>query len=297
MEWLESKTIDVDGVQTRYFDLGSGEPIVLWHGDEFGGAASASTWRLNLEGLATTHRVIAPDRLGQGLTDSPSTESGYTAEAVVDHMRAFHRAMGLRDVVVGGQSRGAYFAARLALEEPGLARAMVMVDTASLAPDQPDAAQRMARLLEGAPADPVDYARFRWTRLSYSAAHIDERYVAEVRQFAEHRERTIALAEMRGFIQRTFTPSFARQKEETLRWLDEGRLTMPVLMIWAQEDPLAPVELGHELFGIVAKSAPYARMYVFNRSGHFPYREHPREFNRLVSTFADESRNGNNIVE
>jgi len=69
---------EVGGIRTRYFDMGSGEPIVLWHGDEFGGLASASTWNRNFTGLSQSFRVVAADRLGQGFTDNPRQEADYT---------------------------------------------------------------------------------------------------------------------------------------------------------------------------------------------------------------------------
>src|SRR5687768_6284336 len=115
---VATRYVMAEGTNTRCYEAGSGPSMVLWHGDEFGGASSASTWLRNLPGLAEHFHVFAPDRLGQGYTDYPGSDAGYTAEAVVAHMYALTRALGLDSIHLVGQSRGAYFATRLALEHP-----------------------------------------------------------------------------------------------------------------------------------------------------------------------------------
>ena len=68
----QAKFIDVKGIRTRYYELGSGEPMLLIHGATFSGQGSANTWTLNLAGLSQNFHVFAPDRLGNGMTDNPS---------------------------------------------------------------------------------------------------------------------------------------------------------------------------------------------------------------------------------
>ena len=68
MDISQAKFIDVDGIDTRYFDKGAGETIVLFHGGNFGshhGADCAVDWNLNFDGLAAECRVIAIDKIGQ----------------------------------------------------------------------------------------------------------------------------------------------------------------------------------------------------------------------------------------
>ncbi|MFB6199029.1 MAG: alpha/beta fold hydrolase, partial [Halobacteriaceae archaeon] len=69
--------ISVDGINTRYYDVGSGEPLVLVHGGNWSGHASANRWTRSFEHLANEFRVIAFDRIGCGLTDNPSDTDDY----------------------------------------------------------------------------------------------------------------------------------------------------------------------------------------------------------------------------
>ena len=57
----EGRWLDVDGIRTRYFEAGSGEPIVFIYGGNFGtgdSASSAYAWNLNLRPLSEHVRAI-----------------------------------------------------------------------------------------------------------------------------------------------------------------------------------------------------------------------------------------------
>jgi pimeloyl-ACP methyl ester carboxylesterase len=45
---VATRYVGVEDTNTRYYEAGTGPAMVLWHGDEFGGASSASTWLRNL---------------------------------------------------------------------------------------------------------------------------------------------------------------------------------------------------------------------------------------------------------
>lgn len=61
------RKITVDGLETSYLEAGSGEPVVLLHGGEFGGEAEIC-WEATLPALAHRFHVLAPDLLGFGAT-------------------------------------------------------------------------------------------------------------------------------------------------------------------------------------------------------------------------------------
>lgn len=59
--------MSVDGLETSYLEAGSGPPLVLLHGGEFGGEAEIC-WEATIPVLARHFRVLAPDLLGFGRT-------------------------------------------------------------------------------------------------------------------------------------------------------------------------------------------------------------------------------------
>jgi pimeloyl-ACP methyl ester carboxylesterase len=82
-----------------------------------------------------------------------------------------------------------------------------------------------------------------------------------------------------------FLPELAREKRETLQWINEGRLQRPVQVIWGFDDRTAVIDRGIELYNMFAKHERRALFHVINQSGHFPFREHPERFNALLGRF------------
>lgn len=281
----EERYVDVAGIRTRILTAGSGPPMLLWHGDQFGGVSSASTWRRNFAGLARHHQVVAVDRLGQGFTDLPTEADGCTVEAVLAHMHAVVDLLALGPAAVVGQSRGAYFATRLVLDRPELATALVLADTATLAPAAGPGVNRIAGLLDDAPSEPRAYAEFRWRALSNTTDHITGDYLDEAAQIAAAVADQPLGGDLTEVVRDVFLPSLAAQKAETLVKLGDGGSPVPTLLTWGRDDPLAPLELGIDLFGLVSEETAATELHVFNRCGHFPYREYPDAFNDVVLGF------------
>jgi pimeloyl-ACP methyl ester carboxylesterase len=56
--------------------------------------------------------------------------------------------------------------------------------------------------------------------------------------------------------------------------------------VWGSDDPQAVLDNGLDLYDLFGTcNAKTTRMYVLNRAGHFHFREHPNEFNRVVTDF------------
>ena len=62
-------------------------------------------------------------------------------------------------------------------------------------------------------------------------------------------------------------------------------LRLPTLLVWGKNDPSAVLPGGLALFDMVAASANRAQMHIFNKAGHYSYREHPADFARVVTGF------------
>jgi 2-hydroxy-6-oxonona-2,4-dienedioate hydrolase len=282
------KYIDVDGIRTRYFEKGTGPVVVLFHGGHFGShdaADCAEDWSLNFDGLAQWFHVYAIDKIGQGFTDNPKRDEDYTMAAVVQHAYVFLKTLDLRNVHPVGHSRGAYLVARLTLEHPELFDSCILVDTNTLAPG----ISKNETVMANPPQPRLSRESQRWVlqKYSYGYEHITEEWLDVMMRVAALPKYQAAVKKMEEARLRTtrFLPHLARQKDETLGLIRDRGFGMPTLLAWAYNDPTATIDQGHALFELIARSTPDSRMYIFNRAGHFSYREHSTEFNGMLRAF------------
>lgn len=136
---LESYPFENGFVQTphgrmHYAEAGSGPPILCIHGNP--------TWsflyRKFLAGLSGSHRVVALDLIGFGLSEKPPHPESYTAEGHVADVVALIDALDLRDLTLVVQDWGGPIGIGAAAQRPERVRAIVAMNTWAFAPD-PDA--------------------------------------------------------------------------------------------------------------------------------------------------------------
>ena len=230
-----------------YLDVGAGPPVLLVHGFP----QTASMWA-DLSGLlAGRFRVIAPDLLGAGDSDKPrdapldlAAQSGYVAELL--------DLLGLERVAAVGEGFGGGIAQRLALD--GRADALVLLNPVV----HGHWPSELARTLLGEQREPD---------VAAAIGSIVDAGMGHRGRLPDDR--------LRGYI-RPFEDAAGRAA--FLRWghaLDgtgledsaEGfaRLEIPVLILWGEDDPYAPVEAAEELNEWISTSS----LGLLPGCGHF----------------------------
>lgn len=99
-------------------------PIVFLHGL----GSSAATWAECMTQLRGTHRVVAIDLLGHGASPVPDDPAEYTRDAALADIDEVLASLGEPAVLVG-HSLGGYLALAHAATRPGVARAVVVLNT------------------------------------------------------------------------------------------------------------------------------------------------------------------------
>ena len=287
----DPKFVDVDGIQTRYFEAGKGDPLVFIHGGHFGSYYNAYPWNLNFDDLSSHFHVYSLDKLGQGHTDNPKNDADYTMTKTIEHVYKFVRAIKAERVILMGHSRGALPAARIAADHPDLVKAVVLVDTNTLAADHPSTPTNFyAKLDENPPAAPnEEFVRREPEANSYSKNHITPDFVAEMLTIARLPKMQEARKKIDLLAAKQFLPDARKKKYETLDMIRDGRLKAPTLIFWGLNDPSAPVVLGYQLFQHVASTVPRSQFHVFNHAGHYVFRERAREMDRIIMSFVQAS--------
>jgi pimeloyl-ACP methyl ester carboxylesterase len=115
--------LEVDGVRLHYVERGSGEPLVLLHGNGSMIQDFESSGLMDL--AAKNYRVVAIDRPGFGHSSRPRNVV-WTPDAQAELINRALRRLGVSSAIVLGHSWGASVAVALAFKFPDLVRGLVL---------------------------------------------------------------------------------------------------------------------------------------------------------------------------
>lgn len=284
MDIGEPRYISVDGINTRYFESGTGTPLILVHGGHHGFVSSAQDWELNA-GLADDFRLISVDKLGMGHTDNPPSSDSLVMSSTVQHLTRFIDTVDARGAWLVGHSRGGYAVTRVALERPDMVSGVAIVASGTLfSKPNPiyDQWQRESQQF----SDPGDRLRYEMRMNSFRDAHITKSII-ESRLAIQRLEKTQRVQDIMasGGYDR-FKEELAPQQEEAVSWIREGRLSLPTLVLWGFNDPSARMErAGLPALDAIMNNVPDSEMHIFNQAGHYVYREHAEAFNEVLTGF------------
>ena len=263
---VTGREIEVDGVRLAYDDEGSGPPLLCLHSIAHGARDFAPL----RERLRTRARVIALDWPGHGRSGEDHAPT--SAERYADVLAGFVAALGLRDLVVLGNSIGGAAALRFAARQPDRVRALVLVDSAGL-----DAVDATARLVTRAMAAffAAGARGARWYPRAFALYY--GLVLTAPPSFAQRARIVDAAVEMAPRLAEAWR-SFGEPSAD-VRALAAG-LSCPVLVAWAKRDRV--VQLRRSLPAI--RHVANLRLETF-AGGHSPFLECPDAFAATLEAF------------
>lgn len=89
---FEPKTMQINGSNMSYIDVGEGDPVVFLHGNP----TSSYLWRNIIPYLSDRARCIAPDLIGMGKSDKP--DIGYTFLEHYDYLKQLLNQLKLKNI-------------------------------------------------------------------------------------------------------------------------------------------------------------------------------------------------------
>jgi pimeloyl-ACP methyl ester carboxylesterase len=282
--------IDVGSIRVHHMQGGHGSPVLFIHGL---GSSSYMEWRYTLEPTAARHRIFAPDLPGYGRTEKPRAR--YTIPYFARFVERYMEDRGLRSAVLVGASLGGRIALEVALEQPKLARKLVLVNSLGLGRPQ----ARMAQMAYGLVTIPrVGEAVMRFTRgaLGWASPRMIRRVAARYAGSSADLEKSMDDSYLEDLRELYSTDDFHNAYLSTVRSLIHPRalfgghhdvttrlneIKVPLQLIWGADDPLFPVAQATRAHALVAHS----RLAVIEGAGHSPQAERPEEFNRVLLNF------------
>lgn len=269
----QHRILSVDGLRTHYLEAGTGDPVVLLHGGEFGARAEIA-WEKTISPLAKHYRVLAPDMLGFG--DSAKVVDFVDGRGLrIRHIARFCELVGIDSAHFVGNSMGAInLLVDLTSETPLLpVRSLVAIcgggdiqqneHTAALYDYDatPGAMRKIVTALFSDPSYPAD------------DDYVTRRYVSSIAPGAW--ESLAAARFRRPGLEAPAMPPSAR---------DYQRIAVPALVVEGGADKLLPAGWAAQIAGQIR----HGRSAVIAAAGHCPQIEQSGAVNELLlSFFAD----------
>jgi 2-hydroxymuconate-semialdehyde hydrolase len=267
---IESRTTVVDGLLTNYLEAGSGDPVILLHGGEFGASAEIG-WERTIPALAEHYRVLAPDMLGFGQS-AKVIDFNDGRGMRIRHIARFCDKLGIDSAHFVGNSMGAINLLVDATSDPPVLPIRTLVAICGGGEiqrnqhmealyDYDATVPAMRRIVEALFHDPSYPSDDDYVRRRYESSTTPGAWEA----LAAARFRRPGAAPLP-------TPSSKRAYE---------RVSVPVLVVEGGSDKLLPLGWAKE----IADQIPRGRSAVVDQAGHCPQIEQSSLVNTLLLEF------------
>jgi pimeloyl-ACP methyl ester carboxylesterase len=267
-------------VSVRVLEAGDGPPLVLVHGS----GMSASTWAPLMPYLGS-YRMFAYDLPGFGLSDAFDYRGRSLRCHAVAQLTSLLDALGLEQVPIVGTSLGGMWGLCLALEAPDRVTAVASLgvpavalpgmrgDPIFTALSTPGLRQLIVRLRSPS-VGVTRRALARGVIGPRAAERVPEGFFEVVHEgMRQPGYRTAMLTHMQ------LAMRLGRPRSENLLSDSELRqLTVPVLMIWGEEDPYGEADIGRRACALM----PDARLEVIP-GRHAPFLDDPERCGALIA--------------
>jgi pimeloyl-ACP methyl ester carboxylesterase len=274
--------VTIHGHRRAYVTAGSGPALLLLHGL----GCNHTTWLPVIDALARRYTVIAPDLLGHGASDKPRAD--YSVGGFANGMRDLLTVLGVDKATVVGHSFGGGVAMQFAYQFPERTERLVLVGSGGLGPEVSAAIRAITTtgfyqvmgLLTLPGVRQVGTAGLR----ALSRTGIKEfRDFDEVAGIYESFRDPAGRAAIRHVVR-----AVVDWQGQIVTMADRAYLTqaMPMCVIWGEDDRVIPVShAGH-----AAALAPAARIELIPDAGHFPHKDHPQRFVKILNDFIGSTR-------
>jgi len=274
------RAVEVHGRPMNFVEAGSGPLLLLIHGM----AGTCANWESVIEPLAIDHTVIAPDFPGHGA--SAPGGGDYSLGGLASALRDLMLSLGHERATLVGHSLGGGVAMQFTYQFPEMVERLVLVSSGGLGPD-------VSPILRAAALPGADLFISATAGVGKAVGAVIGRGIGAVglRPNADLAEVTRGYAtlsdpERRKAFLATLR-SVVDMEGQRIAALDRLYLaeTLPLLIIWGENDPIIPVEHGREAHAAL----PSSRLEIFEDTGHVPMLERPGHFIAALERFLAET--------
>ena len=267
-------TLQLQAGRMHYVDEGEGDPIVFVHGTP----TWSFLWRQQIKPLSRTHRCIAPDHLGFGLSEKP-THFAYTTEAHADNLEKLIEHLQLKDITLVVHDFGGPIGLRYAIRHPENVKRLIILNTWMWSLEDEQQMMKVSKFLSGG------IGKFLYLRLGFSPRlllpkgyHQRKHLTKDVHQHY--------LKPLSSAASRLGTWEFAKALHQSntyfnALWQQREKIRfIPKLILWGEKDSLLPINFSNKW----QETFPEAKILKMN-GGHFLQEEKGGEVTDAIKQF------------
>jgi pimeloyl-ACP methyl ester carboxylesterase len=269
--------VTIHGHRRAFVKVGQGPALLLLHGL----GCDHTTWAPVIDSLARRYTVIAPDLLGHGRSDKPRAD--YSVGGYANGMRDLLTVLGIDKVTVVGHSFGGGIAMQFAYQFPERTERMLLVAPGGLGPEVTPAIRAITapgfhQVMAALTVPGVRHLGKVGLRTLSRTPLKHTRDLDEVAEIYESLKDSRARHAMRHVVK-----AVVDWRGQIICMADRAYLTeaMPMCVVWGRDDRVIPVRHASN----AAMLAPMARVEVIPNAGHFPHKDHPHRFVKIVNDF------------
>ena len=288
---------EVSGFQMHYVDEGNGEVVLCLHGEPTWGYL----YRNFIPELSKHYRVIVPDHMGFGKSETPSDKE-YSFQTHVDNLITLIDQLAVSDITIVAQDWGGPIAGSLALRRPELVKRFCLMNTmlgyGGAVRDSPSSNQEVPQL--------TDSTWFQWVRQSYNSgvyhevmSHIGDNVLSVMKKLGFENSAAIndtwlraysapfsTLDESRGAIEFPLDVILNRIQGYVIEGIKMGNLEIvrskPAMLAEGMKDKAMPPALVMSDFKRLFPDGPIVQL---QNAGHFCQEDAPETLVALIHMF------------
>jgi pimeloyl-ACP methyl ester carboxylesterase len=274
IDWREyRREIDVVGARANYVEMGEGPPLLFVHGL----SGAWQNWLEQIPHFARTHRVVAVDLPGFGVSPMPPWDISIPAYG--RFLRDFCERVEIERCALVGNSMGGFIATELAIAEAKRVEKLVLVSAAGItwAKARREPAAMLGRV--GRAAAPmalrVQLSGIRRPRLrhrTFRGVFHDPNALRRELLW----ENVVPALQSPGYFD-AMTTLVGYDIRDRLEEIED-----PTLIVWGRNDRVVPVPAA---LSYRRRIGDNAELHIFDRTGHVPQMERPVRFNRVLEDF------------
>ncbi len=269
------------GLDIHYIDEGSGEPVIMVHGDPTWGFL----YRNFISPLSRHHRCIVPDQMGMGKSATPQDRSLYRLEQHCANLEALLLHLDLDDITLVLHDWGGPVGLGFATRHPDRIKRLVLMNTWAFAPWPGGPFPRLLEIIRSERGEAfvlrkngyLEPALIGTTYHSEKLTHaVMEAYRAP---FPTPESRLAMLCWSRDIPVQETDVSYAQMKR-----IEDGLPQFsgtPVLLVWGMQDPVLPASILYQWQHLY----PHATTHEIEDASHFLQEDAPERIVQWIETF------------